>query len=128
MFSVRFLPIVNLLPAPGFSKRLDEFFGKKFAVPVSLAAEYSELIREEAIMAESKDVADVQVKDTADIQIIGAALSGKADVLRTGDREVQDVKRMKKLRIVSPREYWEELTARPGKAPGGRSRCFPFDT
>ena len=93
---------------------------QKFSVPVSLIAEYLELIRAEAIMAESKDLPDVQIKDTDDIQIIGAALSGKADVMVTGDREVQDIKRIKKLRIVSPRAFWEELTAQPGNAPDGR--------
>ena len=93
---------------------------QKFSVPDSLITEYLELIREEAIMAESKELPDVQIKDIDDIQIIGAALSGKADVLVTGDREVQDIKRIKKLRIVSPRAFWEELTAQPGNAPDGR--------
>lgn len=110
----------GLVTCPKVLQEIKRILQQKFSVPDSLITEYLELIREEAIMAESKELPDVQIKDIDDIQIIGAALSGKADVLVTGDREVQDIKRIKKLRIVSPREFWEELTAQPGNAPDGR--------
>ena len=84
---------------------------KKFSVPDSLISEYLELIRQDAILAEAKEAPDVQIKDVDDIEIIGAAIAGKADVMVTGDREVQNIKPMRKLRIVSPRAFWEELKA-----------------
>jgi len=101
---------------PEVLQEVKRILRKMFAVPDSLITEYLELLREEAIMARAKDLPVLQIKDIDDIGIIGAALSGKADVLVTGDREVQDIKRIKKLRIVSPRAFWEELTAPP---PGG---------
>jgi putative PIN family toxin of toxin-antitoxin system len=83
----------------------------KFSVPDSLISEYVELIRQDAILAEAKETPDVHIKDVDDIEIIGAAISGKVDVMVTGDRELQDIKSMRRLRIVSPRAFWEELTA-----------------
>lgn len=110
----------ELVSCPKILQEIKRILQQKFSVPDSLITKYIELIREEAIMAKSIDLPDVQIKDTDDIQIIGAALSGKADVMVTGDREVQDIKRITKLRIVSPRAFWEELTAQPGNAPDGR--------
>jgi predicted nucleic acid-binding protein len=74
-------------------------------------SEYLELIRQAAILAEAKEAPDVQIKDADDIEIIGAAIAGKADIMVTGDREVQNIKPMRKLRIVFPRAFWEELKA-----------------
>jgi len=93
---------------------------KKFSVPDSLISEYLELIRQDAILAEAKEAPDVRIKDVDDIEIIGAAIAGKADVMVTGDREVQNIKPMRKLRIVSPRTFWEELKTQRGDAPDGR--------
>lgn len=92
----------------------------KFSVPDGLISEYLELIQQDAILAEAKGTPDVQIKDIDDIEIIGAAISGKADVMVTGDRELQDIKSMRELRIVSPRAFWEELKAQRGDAPDGR--------
>jgi putative PIN family toxin of toxin-antitoxin system len=92
----------------------------KFSVPDSLISEYLELIRQDAILAEAEEAPDIQIKDVDDIEIIGAAISGKADVMVTGDREVLDIKPMRKLRIVSPRAFWEELRAQRGDVPDGR--------
>jgi predicted nucleic acid-binding protein len=85
-----------------------------------LISEYQELIRQDAILAEAKEAPDVRIKDVDDIEIVGAAIAGKADIMVTGDREVQNIKLMKKLRIVSPRAFWEELKAHRGDAPDGR--------
>ena len=103
----------ELVTCPKILQEIKRILQHKFSVPDSIITEYLELIRDAAVMAESKDLPDVQIKDIDDIQIIGAALSGNADVFVTGDREVQDIKRIKKLRIVSPRAFWEELTVQP---------------
>ena len=103
----------ELITCPKVLQEIKRILNQKFHVPDSLITEYIELIREEAILAESNELPCVQIKDIDDIQIIGAAISGKADVFVTGDREVQDIKRIKKLRIVSPRAFWEELTVQP---------------
>ena len=104
----------ELVTCPKIIQEIRRILRSKFSVPDSLIAEYLELIQDAALQAEVDDLPDIRIKDKDDIEIIGAALAGKAEVLVTGDREVQDLKRIKKLRILSPRAFWEELTGRAG--------------
>lgn len=92
----------------------------KFSVPEKLISEYLELINQDTILAEPDDLPNVQIKDKDDVEIIGAAISGKADVLVTGDRELLGIKSIRNVRIMSPRAFWEELKAQQGDAPDGR--------
>jgi len=97
------------------AKVLDEarrILGTKFSVPEELIAEYLELIGRDSIVAESGELPDLSIKDKDDVEIVAAAVGASAQVLVTGDRELQDIKRIGKLRIVSPRAFWEEMTAR----------------
>jgi uncharacterized protein len=84
----------------------------KFLVPEPLIAEYLELIGQEAIMAEADDLPDLPIQDQDDAVIVAAALSARAQVLVTGDHELQGLKSIGKLRIISTRAFWEELTGR----------------
>ena len=52
--------------------------------------------------------------------LLDANVIVSADIMVIGDREVQNVKPMRSLRIVSPRASWEELKGRRGDAPVGR--------
>ena len=92
----------------------------KFSVPEELIFEYLELIHQDAIVAEPNELPDVRIKDKDDVEIIGAAMVGKADVFVTGDRELHGIKSIGKVRIMSPRAFWEVLTARQGDAPDER--------
>ena len=83
----------------------------KFGVSDELIVEYLELIEQDAIMAEFKDLPHLPINDKDDIEIVAAAVSASAHVLVTGDREVQSIKSFKNVRVMSPREFWEELTA-----------------
>jgi putative PIN family toxin of toxin-antitoxin system len=84
----------------------------KFGVPEQLIAEYLELIGQEAILAESEDLPDLPLQDRDDVEIVAAALSARAQVLVTGDHDLQSLKKVGEVRIISPRAFWVELTAR----------------
>jgi putative PIN family toxin of toxin-antitoxin system len=83
----------------------------KFGVSDELIVEYLELIEQDAIVAEFKYLPYFPIKDKDDIEIVAAAVSASAHVLVTGDREVQGIKSFKNVRVMSPRAFWEELTA-----------------
>ena len=83
----------------------------KFLVPEQLIAEYLELVGQEAILADSVDLPDLPIQDQDDAEIVAAAISARAEVLVTGDHELQGLKNIAKLRIISPRAFWEELRA-----------------
>lgn len=104
----------ELVTCPKIIQEVRRILRSKFSVPDSLVAEYLELIQDAAMVAEAGDLPDIRIKDKDDIEIIGAALAGKAEVLVTGDREMQALKRIKNLGIASPRAFWEELTGRAG--------------
>ncbi len=82
----------------------------KFDVPEQLSAEYLELIGQEAIVAEPGEVPDLPIQDQDDGAIVAAALVAGAQVLVTGDHDLQGLKGMGKVSILSPRAFWEELT------------------
>jgi putative PIN family toxin of toxin-antitoxin system len=86
--------------------------GMKFGVPEPLIAEYLELIGQDAIVAEPEDLPDLSIQDRDDAEIVAAAIASRAQVLVTGDHELQRLQNIGKLRIISPRAFWEELTAR----------------
>jgi putative PIN family toxin of toxin-antitoxin system len=45
-------------------------------------------------------------RDPDDLMIIATALTGEADYLITGDKDMLALKKIKKTTIISPREYW----------------------
>ena len=92
----------------------------KFSVPAELIFEYLELISHDAILAEPGGMPVVLIKDRNDLEIIAAAIAGDADVLVTGDAELQGIKSVQTVRVLSPRAFWEELKAQQGDAPAGR--------
>ena len=49
------------------------------------------------------------LKDKKDIPIIGTALSGNAQFLITGDKELLSLREYRNIEILSPREFWERL-------------------
>lgn len=85
--------------------------GMKFGVPEPLIAEYLELIGQDAIVADPVDLPDPPIQDRDDAAIVAAAIAAWAQVLVTGDHELQSLKNVGKVRILSPRSFWEELTA-----------------
>ncbi|NWF97480.1 MAG: putative toxin-antitoxin system toxin component, PIN family [Nitrospirae bacterium] len=48
-------------------------------------------------------------RDKNDTHVLGTALSGKADIIVTGDDDLLVIKRFKNIDILSPREFWERL-------------------
>jgi uncharacterized protein len=107
----------ELVTCPKVLQEVRRILHTKFAVPDNLISEYLELIRRDAILAEGKETLDVRLKDVVDIEIIASAISGKADILVTGDRELQGIRRVRKLRILSPRAFWDELTVQGAPQP-----------
>lgn len=92
----------------------------KFSVPAELVSEYVELVSRGAILAAPGETPVVRIKDRDDLEIIAAAIAGDAHVLVTGDVELQGIKNIQTVRVLSPRAFWEELKAHHGDAPAGR--------
>ena len=92
-------------------KELKRVLTDKFNLPRDIREEYIWLLHQDTIVAEEADPPPIQLKDKSDIPILGAALQAKADVLVTGDLELQSLKRVGELLILSLRGFWERLKA-----------------
>ena len=44
--------------------------------------------------------------------IIASALAGQAEVFMTGDKALLELQRLKKMPVMSPRQFWEVLAAK----------------
>jgi putative PIN family toxin of toxin-antitoxin system len=104
----------KLVICPQVLHEVRYILGKKFSLPEALISEYLELFDQDVIVSEGGDPAAIPLKDTDDARIVAAAVNAGVQVLVTGDREIQDIKRLGRMAIMSPREFWELLTAKPG--------------
>ena len=86
----------------------------KFSVPAELVSEYIELISHDSIMAEPETRPEVAFKDKDDVEIIAAAIAAGVHILVTGDAELQRIKLVQGVRVLSPRAFWEELKVQQG--------------
>ena len=91
----------------------------KFGVSQELIDEFTELLERESISAQPGELPRIELRDSDDLGILGAAISAEADVLVTGDQELLELKRVSNLEVLSPRQFWEKLTAQPQRG-GGR--------
>jgi predicted nucleic acid-binding protein len=51
----------------------------------------------------------IKFKDKEDREILAAATAGGADVRVTGDREMHGIVAVENVKILSPRQFWENL-------------------
>ena len=101
----------ELVSSPRVLLEVRRILRSKFSVPEGLVAEYLELVTEAALIAEGKGTHRIHIRDKADVEIVVAAITAESHVLVTGDREIQELKSIQNVRILSPRAFWEELTA-----------------
>ena len=90
-------------------EELKRVLADKFGVPQDTIEEYIWLLHQDTIVAAEATPPPVGLKDKSDIPILGAALRAKADVLVTGDMELQHLAQIEELHILSPRNFWEKL-------------------
>jgi putative PIN family toxin of toxin-antitoxin system len=88
---------------------------QKMKVPDEVIAEFEALLRTEASVVAKAKTATIPVRDKSDMPVLAEAISGKAEVLVTGDRDLLEVTAKVPLLILSPRGLWERLRAPSAK-------------
>jgi len=94
----------------------------KFGVSSEMVADVVWLLQRDTIAAEALPLADLPLKDPADVAIVSSALNGGADILVTGDKEVLDLKRVGSLQILTPRQFWDKERGQPANSRRGLRR------
>jgi putative PIN family toxin of toxin-antitoxin system len=78
-------------------------------VAEKLADEVDTLLRQEATIVASVEPLRLTIRDKSDIPVLSEAVSGRADVLVTGDKDLLELKANLPLKILTPRAFWEQL-------------------
>jgi putative PIN family toxin of toxin-antitoxin system len=85
---------------------LERTLREKIGLPERELRSVLSLVREEATLVREAE-ATVSVRDPSDTPILAAALASGADVLVTGDRDLLELEQPVRIRIVSPRGFWQ---------------------
>ena len=81
----------------------------KIHLPQSIVEEILQFLKEHVQIVKPEMIEPFILKDKKDIPIIGTALSGNAQFLITGDKELLSLREYRNIEILSPREFWERL-------------------
>jgi uncharacterized protein len=81
----------------------------KLKLPPATVTAIEELLRESEVIPRPRTPSDLEVRDPDDRWVLASAISGRADVLVTGDRDLLEVAARAPIRIVDPRGSWTLL-------------------
>jgi putative PIN family toxin of toxin-antitoxin system len=82
---------------------------KKIHLPKNITASIIDYLRDIAEIFVPQQIEDYACRDIEDRKIIGAAISGNAHLLITGDNDLLTLKKFMKTDMVTPREFWNRL-------------------
>jgi len=101
----------EVLVSPQVLKELRAVLKSKLRVPNDLIDDLIMLLQQAAVLTHAGELPEVRLRDKDDLPILGAALAGDADALVTGDKELLALGRIDNVEILSPRQFWQKLTA-----------------
>ena len=85
----------------------------KIKLPKAQWSAIEAFLREHEVVARPRKAPSIRVRDASDRWILATAIAAKADVLVTGDRDLLDVAGESPVRILTPREFWALVRAKP---------------
>lgn len=103
----------ELVVSDALFQEIKRVLREKFGVSDTLIADVFWLLQQDTIFANSEPLAELRLKDSADIVIVSSAINGRAELLVTGDKEILALKIIGDLEIVSPRQFWERIKGQP---------------
>ncbi|MFZ0889500.1 MAG: putative toxin-antitoxin system toxin component, PIN family [Candidatus Binataceae bacterium] len=89
---------------------------KKFSVPDQMVREIEAFLRDGYVAPEPERLPDLAPADRGDLRVIASALSARANVLVTGDRELLALTKPQGLKVSSPREFRNIASRKPRKS------------
>ena len=100
----------RLLISDPVLKELEGILPDKLAQSASITEGFINLLRSEGFLI-TNDHPVPSLPDPDDEPIVASALAGGAKAFVTGDKALLKLKTIEQLPIISPREFWERLSA-----------------
>lgn len=100
----------ELLISDPVLKELERILPNKLGQSESITEGFISLLRSEGFLI-TNDYPAPSLPDPDDEPIVASALAGGAKVFVTGDKALLKLKTIEQLPIISPREFWERLSA-----------------
>lgn len=95
----------ELLLSEGLLGEVGKFFRGKTKLPADQITEILDFLRSEASVVRAQPLRADVCRDPDDVEVLGVALSGRADVMVTGDQDLLVLKEFRSIPIVSPRAF-----------------------
>lgn len=99
----------RLVSSKEVETELERALRVKFRAPADAVREALGLLRRSSVRVSARPSRPVPLPDPADRAIVSAAVNGRAEVLVTGDREMQAMGGFGGTEILSPRAFWEKV-------------------
>ena len=88
---------------------LRDVLSNRMAVPAPAVEAAEILLREQTVVPKPSRPLRIKVRDPDDRWVLASAVTGKADVLVTGDKDLLVLGKTAPLQILTPRGLWELL-------------------
>ena len=88
---------------------LERVLGDKLKIPTSKVREISTFIRQSAHIFEPQDPSSWPTNELDDQWIVATAIDGDAQIIVSGDRDLQNPPADLPIEVLAPREFWERL-------------------
>ncbi len=101
----------TILCSDFISGEVERILTQKIKIPAKNASEITEYLKHQTQWIVPGHEVLKTLRDPNDQMIISTALSGRADYLITGDKDMLVLKMVKKTIIISPRDFWIQCQA-----------------
>jgi putative PIN family toxin of toxin-antitoxin system len=82
---------------------------EKIKLPAERADRIVELVRENSEIVAPTKVERTDCRDRSDLSVLGTEVSGGADCIVTGDKDLLVLKKHGGIEILSPRDFWDRI-------------------
>lgn len=91
----------------GILDEIEDKLRNKLRIPRPIISEYIKLLESNARVLRPGVIDSTACRDPNDLMVLGVAISGDADAIITGDKDLLTLKSFKGVKIVTPRTFWE---------------------
>ena len=87
-----------------------EVLTRRFKVPEETVVEIIALLEKQERASLPASMPEIVIRDPDDLAVVAAAIESKAEYLVSGDKDIISLVPLNKIRVVTPREFWEVIS------------------